>query len=216
MVQGSEVAFAGLARSRMRERRAGTVPEITGFTSTAIIPGRKPMARPPRSPDREAIDRARLMLRDAKSADELRIAQAVLLPLEGMLNLKDVAAMVGRSPEWVSKQRNRYIQGLPPLRLRGGRRNALLSAEDEIEAVKLGLAIHQRRFYSDKTLRDDIRDVVESRVGRPIGESTLTGVIRRAAAQLIPEGRAEDLIHIPRAHIYEWRAQFRQRGLLTD
>lgn len=43
------------------------------------------------------IEAARTLLKSAKTADELRLAQAVLLPLELDLSVSQTAAAIGRS-----------------------------------------------------------------------------------------------------------------------
>lgn len=170
---------------------------------------------PRRAMGHEAIARSRDLLVSAKTADELRVAQAVLFPLLLEMSVGEVGDLIGRSAGWVSRQRNRHLRGIPPTDQRGGRRNALLSPADELELVKLGLVIHQTRFgYSSMSLRGDIRQVIEERLGRLVGESTLSGIIKRVANVLIVGGCPEDLLQISRTQIGNWKWDFRKRGLL--
>jgi hypothetical protein len=66
---------------------------------------------------------ARELLRAAKTADELRTAQAVLLPLELGLSLEQTAKAIGRSVGATCNLRTRYCSHCGnPLRSRCGRR----------------------------------------------------------------------------------------------
>ena len=53
---------------------------------------------------------ARELMRKAKTADELRMAQAVLLPLELGLSLEMTAKIIGRSVGATCNLRTRYCQ----------------------------------------------------------------------------------------------------------
>ena len=68
----------------------------------------------------DQVASARELLRTAKTADELRTAQAVLLPLERGLSLEMTARVIGRSIGATCNLRTRYKQGgvvvVPPLR----------------------------------------------------------------------------------------------------
>jgi transposase len=89
------------------------------------------MARPPRG--EEVISLAQERLTKANDVHELRILQAVLLPLVYGLSTQQTASVVGRSPRWVTAARNHYIKnlGVPPKNQKKIRNNALMSLEDE-------------------------------------------------------------------------------------
>ena len=54
---------------------------------------------------------ARAAMRTAKTADELRAAQAVVLPLDYGLSLAQTARVIGRSVPWTCRLRNRFLAG---------------------------------------------------------------------------------------------------------
>jgi transposase len=56
------------------------------------------------------IEAARALLRSAKSADQLRLAQAVLLPLELGLSLEQTASCIGRSVGATCAMRMRFAK----------------------------------------------------------------------------------------------------------
>jgi transposase len=66
------------------------------------------MARLPRGI--ELLDFARKQLANASEVNELRILQAVVLPLCHGLSTKETAEAVGRSARWVTMVRNDYIR----------------------------------------------------------------------------------------------------------
>jgi len=66
------------------------------------------MARPRRG--KEVLERARDTLRKARRAEELREAQAVVLPLEFGLTLKQTAEVIGKSVRWTTQLRSEFIR----------------------------------------------------------------------------------------------------------
>ena len=82
----------------------------------------------------ECLDSALQAIASAVTIEQLRQAQAVALPLCGM-SLKQTAQVTGLCVSWVSKQRNRFIQGKPVgdgrVPARGGRRNQNFTFEQE-------------------------------------------------------------------------------------
>lgn len=82
------------------------------------------MARTPR--DTEHIVAARRLIKTARTADDIRIAQAVLLPLDLGLSIAQTARIIGRSVGATSTLRNRFIDDLA--------RTALEQATDAIAA----------------------------------------------------------------------------------
>ncbi len=147
------------------------------------------MARKPRNMD-GLEQRAREALAAAKSADELRVAQAVLLPLIGF-SLEQTAHVVDRDRFWVSRVRNRFMNGLPiPSSQRGGRRNALVDEEDELKLVKVALTRCQG--WQSVSLRSELREILEEREIFA-SESTLTKMLSRAAPKFLLGGACTDL-----------------------
>jgi hypothetical protein len=77
---------------------------------------------------------------DASTAEELRVALAVALPLQHGLSLKETAAVLGRSVGWVALHRKSFINGERRASSgndrHGGRRNQLLPPDEEAEFLE--------------------------------------------------------------------------------
>jgi transposase len=89
------------------------------------------MAR--RAGGKELLAKAKEMLTKAKTVEELRQAQALILPLEYGFSIKQVAAVIGTSRGWACQLRMRCIRnaGKSMPEKRGGRRRENMSIEDE-------------------------------------------------------------------------------------
>ena len=59
----------------------------------------------------ETIEIAQIAIKQATTLDELRQAQAVLLPLLYGLSLEQTARVLGVSPGWACQLRRRFITG---------------------------------------------------------------------------------------------------------
>lgn len=142
----------------------------------------------------------------AKTANELRTAQAVALPLLLGLTVSQTARAVGRSAAWVSRGRRRFIDELerPIGKPRGGRRNELVSEAEEFalimeacvrkaEADDLwrtasGVPIKEAR----RSVATRVQDELERRLRRPVALSTVYGLLNRAARRNFSDGSVAD------------------------
>lgn len=93
------------------------------------------MARP--ASGKEALGSAKKLLRKARTAEELRQAQAVVMPLELGLSMDQVAEIIGVSRGWACQLRRRFIQAGGEVEVaekrqrRGGRRRENMSMAEE-------------------------------------------------------------------------------------
>ena len=91
------------------------------------------MARP--ASGKEFLAKAKEMLAKAKTVEELRQAQALILPLEYGFSIEQVAMVTGISRGWACQLRTRFIRngGKPAEKVstRGGRRRESMSIEEE-------------------------------------------------------------------------------------
>jgi len=84
---------------------------------------------------REFLASAKELLAKAKTAEELRQAQALILPLEYGFSIEQVAAVTGISRGWACQLRTRFIRNegkaAEEATRRGGRRRANMTTEEE-------------------------------------------------------------------------------------
>lgn len=161
------------------------------------------------------LERALKDVSDAKTVEQLRTAQAVVLPLAFGLSLEQTAQVVGRSAAWVARERQRYIKGETLFSLpagRGGRRNQLLSEEEELVIVKRGIMLGAYSWEAGAPRRA-IRKLLEERIGRPIAESTFNSILSRVARKTIPGGVPGDLTQFNQMLTERW---LRERVLAQE
>ncbi len=164
------------------------------------------MARHPTG-DQEALEKAQQRMRTARTAEELRAAQAVLLPLLGY-SLEDTATVLGRSRHWVSRVRNSTLRGNAPPGRHGGRRRAAVSKDEELRLVRA--AIQQDAWYINrKPLRTYLRDALERQLGSQPSESALTALLDRAALHFLNDSlaRGKDLEWLAKSLASIWHGQ---------
>lgn len=96
------------------------------------------MARP--ASGMEVLEQAKARLVKAKTAEELRQAQAVVLPIEFGMSMPQTAKIIGVSTGWACQLRTRFIkeggEPSPPGTGRGGRRRENMTREAEIEFLR--------------------------------------------------------------------------------
>ena len=95
------------------------------------------MARTARGADN--LEWAREVLAQAQTVEQLRQAQAVVLPLDYGLSMEQTARAIGRSVPWTCRLRNRFLAGEivgdGQRKARGGRRRQNMTAEQERELL---------------------------------------------------------------------------------
>lgn len=123
---------------------------------------------------------AKAVLETARNVDELKRAQAVVLPLERGLTLSQGATALGVSPGWVCRLRRRFERIVWGEEMskpkRGGRRRELLTPEPEaaflapyLEEAKAGGVV----------VVPPIQVALESHLGRPVTLSTVYRMLHR-------------------------------------
>lgn len=136
------------------------------------------MARKARG--RDLLEQARGFLSKAKTVEELRQVQAVILPLDFGLSLEQTSRAIGVSPGWACQLRNRFIReggiSLVNKQLRGGRRRENMSPDEEetflspfIDAAKEGGILVVR----------EIKDALEQRLSRKVSLSSAYNLLHR-------------------------------------
>lgn len=129
----------------------------------------------------EHIDAAYALLRSAKTADQLRLAQAVLLPLQLGLSIEETALAIGRSPGATCAMRTRFgkvAAGLiePPrakCQLRN-RAHATLQREAQILDEVLAAAA-----AGEVVVVPPLKPAIEARLGKTVALSSVYRMLAR-------------------------------------
>jgi hypothetical protein len=122
-----------------------------------------------------SLDEARGLLKTAKTADELRAAQSVVLPLDLGLSLAQTAVAVGRATSSVSRLRAQFIEGPAngkTPKQRGGSRREIISPELAEKLAEQALRLANSNGW-DANFIDEFQRLIERHHGRPIGRSTV-------------------------------------------
>ena len=146
----------------------------------------------------EHLDAARKALKGALSADELRMAQAVLLPLVLGLSLEQTAQAIGRSPSATCAMRMRFCRiaagAIEPPRGKHALRNrAYASLEDESRLIT---RVCGRAMQAGPGLVLRLRQAMEVEFAKPVAASSVYRLLRRHGWRRIAAS-APSLAHAP-------------------
>jgi len=139
------------------------------------------MARPRRT-DKKAVARARKAVAKAGSMEELRAAQAVLLPAVMNTTLTETAALLGVGRATVARLQAKFRQttkragGGDKQRNWGGRRNALLSWAEEEEFLAPWL---EQARAGGVLVVSPLRAALAERLGQPVKASVVYRLLAR-------------------------------------
>lgn len=147
------------------------------------------MARPARGHD--VLEQAKAAIARADTVDELRVAQAVVLPLEFGLSLAQTADAIGVSLRWASELRNRYLRIAwgqeAPRPLRGGRRRQNLTRDQEAEFLAPFL---ESAKSGGVLVVSPIHQALEAKLGRKVPLSSVYNLLHRHGwRKLAPDRR---------------------------
>ncbi len=148
------------------------------------------MARPFTGDD-ETIEAAQMAISQATTLDELRQAQAVLLPLLHGLSLEQTAQAIGVSLGWACQLRRRFITGrfvgAAGAPAPGGRKRQNLTVEQEREF--LAPFIEQAQTGGVLVVAQ-IKAALDKRLGRAVGLSSTYNLLHRHNwRKLVPDKR---------------------------
>lgn len=169
------------------------------------------MARPRRI-DMKAVARARKMVAQATSLEELRAAQAVLLPAELNTTLTETAALIGVGRATVARLQTSFRQSgkrngvWDKRRNWGGRRNALLTVAEEEEFLKPWL---EQALAGGVLVVSPLRAALAQRLGKKVKASVVYRLLARHGWRKV----APDTRHPksdPQAQA-EWKKNFPKR-----
>jgi transposase len=136
------------------------------------------MARKARG--RDLLEQAKRCLSKAKTAEELRQAQAFVIPLEFGLSMEQTARAIGISTGWACQLRNRFLRegGIPrkDKPLRGGRRRANMSLEEE-EAFLA--PFFDKAKEGGILVVSEIKNALDQRLGRNVALASAYNLLHR-------------------------------------
>lgn len=129
----------------------------------------------------DQLKTAKEALRTAKTADDLRVAQAVLLPLELGLSLKQTAKAIGRSVGATCNMRTRYCKVArrereAPRAKRELRNRANATLEREAQILEEVLKDADRGGI---VVVPPLKETVEKKLGKPVALSTIYRMLAR-------------------------------------
>lgn len=146
------------------------------------------MARTPSG--QQLLEKAKELLVNARTAKEVRQAQAVILPLEFNMSLEQTSAITGISKNWACHLRTEFIHAngnVERKKSHGGRRRENMSLADE--AVFLAPFIEKARA-GGILIVSEIKDALEARLGRTVALASVYNLLHRHDwRKLVPDKR---------------------------
>lgn len=128
----------------------------------------------------DVLERARQAIISAQTVEQLRQAQAVVLPLDYGLSIDQVAEITGLSRGWTCQLRRRFIAGHPvsgnAAPARGGRRRENLGIEQEREFLAPFL---EKASAGGILVVGEIRVALEQRLGRSVALASVYNLLHR-------------------------------------
>jgi len=144
------------------------------------------MAR--RAGGHQFLEKAKELLVSAKTAKEVRQAQAVILPLEFNMSLEQTSAITGISRNWVNQLRNEFIHAsgiVQRNKSHGGRRRENMSPTEE--SLFLAPFIENARDGGILVV-SEIKDALQAKLGRTVALASVYNLLHRNAwRKLVPD-----------------------------
>ena len=130
---------------------------------------------------KDQLAMARDALRKAKTADELRVAQAVVLPLESGLSIAQTAIAIGRPIGVTCTMRTRYSrialrEAVPSVSKRQLRNRARLSLEDEGAMLD---EVLEQATQGGVVIVPQLQERFAEKPGKPVALSTIYRMLAR-------------------------------------
>jgi transposase len=126
------------------------------------------------------LEQAQGLLSKAKTAEELRQAQSVVMPLEFGLSIEQTARAIGVSTGWACQLRNRFIRegGIPRegKPLRGGRRRENMNLADEEAFLAPFL---DKAKEGGILVVSEIKNALDQRLGRNVALASAYNLLHR-------------------------------------
>ena len=134
----------------------------------------------PASGDAEVLAHARQVIASAQTVEQLRQAQAVVLPLDYGLSLADTAQIIGVSLGWACQLRRRFIHGqmagAPDAPTAGGRQRQNMSLEQEREFLA---PFMEQAATGGVLVVAQIKAALDQRLGREVALASAYNLLHR-------------------------------------
>ena len=134
----------------------------------------------PASGDDEILLSARRAIASAKTLEQLRQAQAVVLPLDHGLSLVDTAHVIGVSPGWACQLRRRFINGqmagAADAPTAGGRKRQNMSLADEVKFLAPFL---EQAASGGVLVVGQVKTALDKRLGREVALASAYNLLHR-------------------------------------
>ena len=143
------------------------------------------------SGDEEVLIRAREAIATARTVEQLRQAQAVLLPLEYAMSLSATAQVIGVSRSWACQLRRRFMRGqvvgAPDAPTPGGRKRQNMSPEEEHEFLA---PFFEQAATGGVLVVGQIKAALDQRLGRRVALASAYNLLHRHGwRKLVPDKR---------------------------
>ncbi|MEI6601820.1 MAG: winged helix-turn-helix domain-containing protein [Comamonadaceae bacterium] len=137
------------------------------------------MSRPATGDD-QVLMSARKVIESAQTVEQLRQAQAVVLPLDFGMSLSDTAQVIGVSPGWACQLRRRFMQGklvgTPDAPTPGGRKRENMTVQEEREFLAPFL---ESAAVGGVLVVGEIKAALDKRLGREVALASAYNLLHR-------------------------------------
>ena len=134
----------------------------------------------PASGDDAVLVNAREAIASARTVEQLRQAQAVVLPLDYAMSLADTAQVIGVSPGWACQLRKRFMRGqvvgAPDAPTPGGRKRENMSVAQEREFLAPFL---ESAASGGVLVVGQIKAALDKRLGREVARASAYNLLHR-------------------------------------
>ncbi len=138
----------------------------------------------------EVVKQARVCLRKARTAEEMRQAQAVLMPLDLGLSMAQTARAIGVSTGWASQLRQQFIRSggvVADKPGRGGRRRQNMTREEEAAFLQ---PFFEQAQTGGLLVVGKIKQALDRRLGRKVALASAYNLLHRHGwRKLAPDTR---------------------------
>jgi len=138
---------------------------------------------------REVLAKAKELLGKAKTADELRQAQAVILPLEFGYTLEHTARIIGVSTGYAGRLRSAFIRhgGVKKSKPHGGRRRENMNRKQEADFLA---PFFEKAATGGILVIGEIKQALDERLGRHTARASVYNLLHRHGwRKLAPDRR---------------------------